>query len=96
VQLREPRQPQHAGEQASGVPDVRCLAQWLLGFLEEPRTSSSLLRHRFPSKVGGRPAWLHPLALPTAEQLTCPLTHQPRRFLLQVRSEGCKDDLSEH
>lgn len=29
--------------------------QWLLGFLEEPTSSARLLRHRFPSKVGGRP-----------------------------------------
>ena len=29
--------------------------QWLLGFLEEPDDVKSLLRHTFPSKVGGRP-----------------------------------------
>lgn len=29
--------------------------QWMLGFVEEPERSTDLLRHRFPSKVGGRP-----------------------------------------
>ena len=35
------------------VPN-ECL-QVLLGFLEEPVSPAHLLRHRFPSKVGGRP-----------------------------------------
>lgn len=29
--------------------------QLLLGFVEEPEAPHALLRHRFPSKVGGRP-----------------------------------------
>jgi hypothetical protein len=57
---------------------------WLLGYLEEPASATSLLRHRFPSKVGGRPAWLDPLDVPLASDLTCPLTHRPLRFLCQV------------
>ena len=58
--------------------------EWLLGFVEPPRKRGDLLRHRFPSKVGGRPAWLDPLHLPTEEQLTCRVTGKPLDFLLQV------------
>ena len=58
--------------------------EWLLGFVEPPRKRTDLLRHRFPSKVGGRPAWLDPLHLPTEEQLTCRVTGRPLDFLLQV------------
>lgn len=57
---------------------------WLLGFVEPPRKRADLLRHRFPSKVGGRPAWLDPLHLPTPEQLTCRVSGKPLDFLLQV------------
>ncbi|GAX76516.1 hypothetical protein CEUSTIGMA_g3962.t1 [Chlamydomonas eustigma] len=58
--------------------------EWLLGFVEPSRNPHDLLRHRFPSKVGGRPAWLNPSDLPSSQQLTCSLTGQPLRFLLQV------------
>ncbi|KAL4421136.1 hypothetical protein ABPG77_001531 [Micractinium sp. CCAP 211/92] len=58
--------------------------EWLLGFVEPPRRRADLLRHRFPSKVGGRPAWLDPLHLPTQEQLTCRVSGKPLEFLLQV------------
>ena len=58
---------------------------WLLGFFEPPRNATDLLRHRFPSKVGGRPAWLDPLHLPPREQLTCGATGRPLQFLVQVR-----------
>ena len=44
----------------------------------------SLLRHRFPSKAGGAPAWLDPLRLPPRAALACPHTGAPYRFLLQV------------
>lgn len=71
-------------------PDEGC--EWLLGFVEPPRKRTDLLRHRFPSKVGGRPAWLDPLHLPTEEQLTCRVTGQPLDFLLQVcrRRRRCR------
>ena len=62
---------------------------WLLGFVEPPRRRSDLLRHRFPSKVGGRPAWLHPVALPTPAQTACRVTAAPMDFLLQVGVCGC-------
>ncbi|KAK9819849.1 hypothetical protein WJX72_003204 [[Myrmecia] bisecta] len=58
--------------------------QWLLGFVEPPAKPAALLRHRFPSKVGGRPAWLHPTHLPSREQLLCKVTGRPLSFLLQV------------
>ncbi len=29
--------------------------QWNLGFAEPPQRPTDLLRHRFPSKIGGRP-----------------------------------------
>eukprot|EP00887_Chlorella_sp_A99_P000437 scaffold17.g437.t1 len=56
----------------------------LLGFVEPPERPADLLRHRFPSKLGGRPAWLDPLHLPTAAQLACRVTGQRMDFLLQV------------
>lgn len=64
----------------SDVPEL----EWLLGFVEQPRKRTDLLRHRFPSKVGGRPAWLNPMQLPSYEQLTCEATGQLMHFLAQV------------
>lgn len=57
--------------------------EWLLGFVE-PAKPSELLRHRFPSKVGGRPAWLDPINLPSQDQLRCKASGKPFNFLLQV------------
>lgn len=56
----------------------------MLGFVEPAEDAADLLRHRFPSKLGGRPAWLDPLRLPSPEQLTCGATGRPLDFLLQV------------
>lgn len=61
--------------------------EWNLGFVEPVAKPSDVLRHRFPSKVGGRPAWLDPLHLPTPEQLTCKATGKPLQFLLQARAQ---------
>ncbi|WIA11918.1 hypothetical protein OEZ85_012002 [Tetradesmus obliquus] len=58
--------------------------EYMLGFIDDPEKPTDLLRHRFPSKVGGVPAWLDPLNLPTAEQLTCGVTGRTLQFLLQV------------
>eukprot|EP00775_Hariotina_reticulata_P005221 gene5221-5458_t len=60
------------------------LNDYMLGFLDSPEQATDLLRHRFPSKVGGSPAWLDPVHLPTPEQLTCGTTGRLMRFLLQV------------
>lgn len=56
---------------------------WNLGFVEPVTDSSTLLRHRFPSKVGGRPAWLDPVHIPTSA-LLCPTTQHTLQFLLQL------------
>ncbi|CAG9460289.1 unnamed protein product [Pedinophyceae sp. YPF-701] len=57
--------------------------EWMLGFLEDPEHGpADLLRHRFLSKVGGRPAWLDPCNLPAP--LQCGVSSKPMDFLLQV------------
>ena len=43
------------------------------------------VRSQTCTQVGGRPAWLDPLHLPSADQLTCRVTGKPLEFLLQVR-----------
>ena len=55
-----------------------------LGFASPPSHPLRLTQPYFPSKVGGRPAWLNPLHLPSASSLTCPLCRDPFAFLLQV------------
>lgn len=56
-----------------------------LGFVEN--TEKFLLRSRFfPSKLGGRPAWLSLESLPATEELSCPVCSKPTSFLLQVYS----------
>lgn len=57
---------------------------WMLGFVEAPLRNTDLLRHQFPSKVGGRPAWLDPINLPSHDELCCEKTGKLMRFLLQV------------
>ncbi|WZN61061.1 programmed cell death protein 2 [Chloropicon roscoffensis] len=58
----------------------------LLGFSEEPEAPRFLLRHFFPSKIGGQPAWLDPIRLPTNEdnQTKCCGCGGPLSFLLQL------------
>ena len=55
-----------------------------LGFAIEPESSASLLRNQFPSKLGGAPAWLDPIRLPTESELQCPESGLHLRFLMQV------------
>uniref|UniRef100_H3DJY4 Programmed cell death 2 n=1 Tax=Tetraodon nigroviridis TaxID=99883 RepID=H3DJY4_TETNG len=55
----------------------------VLGFLEEPK-QWRLLPDQFPSKVGGRPAWLGQRALPSLPELECEMCRLPMAFLLQV------------
>lgn len=57
---------------------------WVLGFAESPLRPLDLLRHTFPSKIGGRPAWLDPVNLPDIEDLRCPSDGSMMKFLLQV------------
>lgn len=56
----------------------------LLGFVDEPELPQHLQPYFFPSKVGGKPAWLDPLHLPSADELLCPTCNDPLVFLLQV------------
>lgn len=69
----------------------------MAGYLEDkPSASEKLLltRRMFPSKVGGRPAWLVPKDLP---ELGCPKCSRPMRFLLQVyASRGSDKDEAFH
>lgn len=54
-----------------------------IGFLEEK--SNWLLHPRFfPSKVGGKPAWLDLKNIPNPSQLTCKKCSDPLIFLCQV------------
>ncbi|XP_028852366.1 programmed cell death protein 2-like isoform X2 [Denticeps clupeoides] len=63
-----------ASKQDSGV---------VLGFLEEPEPWR-LRSPQFPSKVGGKPAWLSRTGLPTLPERTCEKCRLPAAFLLQV------------
>lgn len=56
----------------------------LLGFVDEPEAPQHLQSYFFPSKVGGKPAWLDPLRLPSAAELHCPECGDPLAFLLQL------------
>lgn len=58
-------------------------AEVVLGFLEEAK-QWRLLPLQFPSKVGGRPAWLAHGHLPSPAELQCEQCRLPMVFLLQV------------
>ncbi|XP_020369655.1 programmed cell death protein 2 [Rhincodon typus] len=64
------------------APDGEASAPVELGFVE-PAAPARLLSSQFPSKVGGRPAWLS-LQLPGPERLRCGGCARPMVFLLQV------------
>ena len=55
-----------------------------LGFVEKPEDPSLLKDPFFPSKVGGKPAWLDLRALPSPEKLACISCRKPSVFLLQI------------
>ena len=55
-----------------------------LGYIAPPSHPLRLTRAYFPSKVGGRPAWLNPQHIPTASQLTCAHCGDVMDFLLQL------------
>lgn len=54
-----------------------------LGFVEK-RAAWKLRSKFFPSKVGGKPAWLNLKDLPAVSELYCPNCNKPCVFLLQV------------
>ncbi|KAF5189995.1 Programmed cell death protein [Thalictrum thalictroides] len=56
----------------------------ILGFVKKPKYPNSLLRHLFPSKAGGVPAWLDPIDLPSGKSRLCGFCEEPLQFLLQA------------
>ncbi|XP_037553419.1 programmed cell death protein 2 [Nematolebias whitei] len=58
-------------------------ADVVLGFLEDAEPWR-LRASQFPSKVGGRPAWLSQTGLPSVSALECEICGLPMVFLLQV------------
>uniref|UniRef100_A0A0G4FGV6 Programmed cell death protein 2 C-terminal domain-containing protein n=1 Tax=Chromera velia CCMP2878 TaxID=1169474 RepID=A0A0G4FGV6_9ALVE len=58
----------------------------LLGFAEEPQKSEvHLLQRRFfPSKIGGKPAWLDPCNLPAPDTFFCERCGHLMTFMLQI------------
>lgn len=67
----------------------------VLGFLEDAEPWR-LRCSQFPSKVGGRPAWLSQTGLPSVSALRCEICGLPMVFLLQVgvlekRGGVCRD-----
>ena len=56
-----------------------------LGFLEDS-DESLLCSHLFPSKVGGKPAWLSLHPLPSLTELTCGKCGGVMTFLMQLYS----------
>jgi len=78
-----------SGEEEDDSDDDDDESSEMVGYLEDPPTEEErrlLTRRLFPSKVGGRPAWLIPKNLPTAVpgDLACSACARPLRFLLQV------------
>ncbi|XP_064469519.1 programmed cell death protein 2-like [Ornithodoros turicata] len=65
---------------SSGRCDARCVE---LGFIEK-REPWALASKYFPSKVGGKPAWLSLKDIPGVNQVICKNCGEPCVFLLQV------------
>ena len=55
-----------------------------LGFIEKADDPSHLTSSFFPSKLGGKPAWLDLLNIPSLVELSCGHCMKPLTFLLQV------------
>jgi len=55
-----------------------------LGFVEGGTDTWKLTSPFFPSKVGGKPAWLNLRDVPTASTIKCRSCDGPMRFLLQI------------
>ncbi|KAJ0111228.1 hypothetical protein Patl1_00942 [Pistacia atlantica] len=67
-----------------------------LGFVEKPKNHWSLLRHLFPSKAGGPPAWLVPVNLPSGRSCLCDICGEPLQFVLQVYAPIMEKDFTFH
>lgn len=70
-------------------------AEVVLGFLEEAEPWR-LQSPQFPSKVGGKPAWLSQRGLPLQSDLECQKCGLPMVFLLQVYAPISGQDRSFH
>lgn len=70
-------------------------AEVVLGFLEEAEPWR-LHSPQFPSKVGGKPAWLSQRGLPSLPGLECEICRLPMAFLLQVYAPVSGQDRSFH
>ncbi|XP_041843177.1 programmed cell death protein 2 [Melanotaenia boesemani] len=70
-------------------------AEVVLGFLEEAEPWR-LRSSQFPSKVGGKPAWLSQKDLPSLHELECEICRLPMVFLLQVYAPISGQDRSFH
>eukprot|EP00252_Welwitschia_mirabilis_P018681 TRINITY_DN4161_c0_g1_i2.p1 TRINITY_DN4161_c0_g1~~TRINITY_DN4161_c0_g1_i2.p1 ORF type:complete len:407 (+),score=80.26 TRINITY_DN4161_c0_g1_i2:424-1644(+) len=55
-----------------------------LGFAQKPQNPRLLERYFFPSKAGGKPAWLDPVNIPEEESSRCDICGNPLQFLMQV------------
>lgn len=67
-----------------------------LGFLEKPDAKTDLTSAHFPSKVGGKPAWLELQQLPSPEQLACNVCKKPMVLLIQLYAPMRKRPPSYH
>ena len=65
-----------------------------LGFVEEVADPEKLTSPFFPSKVGGKPAWLDLLRVPSVDTLSCSKCGKPLISLLQIQSspDSSSDD----
>ncbi|CAK6964020.1 programmed cell death protein 2 [Scomber scombrus] len=70
-------------------------AEVVLGFLEDAEPWR-LRSPQFPSKVGGKPAWLSQRGLPSLSGLECDICRLPLAFLLQVYAPISGQDRSFH
>ncbi|XP_022961335.1 programmed cell death protein 2 [Cucurbita moschata] len=68
----------------------------VLGFVEKPENSWSLLPQLFPSKAGGVPAWLDPVNLPSGRSCVCDICGEPLQFLLQIYAPIVEKDSTFH
>lgn len=55
-----------------------------VGIIEDFDDGKYLSNACFPTKLGGKPAWLHLGKLPTTETLKCSKCNNPKIFLCQV------------
>ncbi|XP_056134894.1 programmed cell death protein 2 isoform X3 [Lampris incognitus] len=78
-----------------GEISARETKEVVLGFLEDAEPWQ-LRSPQFPSKVGGRPAWLSLRDLPSFPEVECEICRLPMAFLLQVYAPIPGQDRSFH